>query len=173
MFFRRYIAEHRSRHASRSLPRRWPTCDVVVAGCDICNKRAEHVERCAVAQFHFFFYLLLDLVHRHMAGAFDHHLHVGFPSLAASARRASSTLQTAPRRTHRQHEPGPQAIAERVAHVVLRHDLRDAVKVLIQEVLLVMRGHPLRQDGAAAAHNAGDALCNHRHVLDQHARHGS
>ena len=30
-------------------------------------------------------------------------------------------------------------------------------------------GHPLRHDRAAAADDAGDALGNHRKVLDQHA----
>ena len=64
---------------------------------------------------------------------------------------------------------GAEAVAEREADVVLRHDFHDAVEVLVEEVLLVVVGHPLREDGAAAAHDAGDALRDHGHVLDEHA----
>ena len=33
----------------------------------------------------------------------------------------------------------------------------------------MVRGHPLREDGAAAADDAGDALGDQRHILDEHA----
>ena len=39
----------------------------------------ERVERRFVAELDFFFDLLLDLVHRDVAGAFDHDLHVVLP----------------------------------------------------------------------------------------------
>ena len=39
----------------------------------------KRVERRLVAPLVFFFYLLLDLVHRNVAGAFDHDLHVVLP----------------------------------------------------------------------------------------------
>ena len=63
----------------------------------------------------------------------------------------------------------PQSIAQREAHVVLRHHLHDAVEVLVEEVLPVVVGHPLRQDGAAPADDSGDAAGHHGHILDQHA----
>ena len=56
--------------------------DVVVAGSDVRDERAEDVERRAVAELDFLVDLLLDLVHRHVAGAFDHDLHVVLPGLA-------------------------------------------------------------------------------------------
>ena len=45
----------------------------------------------------------------------------------------------------------------------------DVVEALVEEVLLVVVRHPLRQDRAAAADDAGDALGDQRQVLDQHA----
>ena len=55
--------------------------DVVVARRDVRYQRPQRVERRAVAEFHFLVDLLLDLVERHMAGAFDHDLHVVLPGL--------------------------------------------------------------------------------------------
>ena len=52
---------------------------------------------------------------------------------------------------------------------MLLEDLHDVFEALVQEVLFVMERHPLRQDCATSAHNACDALGNHRQVLDQHA----
>ena len=55
--------------------------DVVVAGRDVGHQRAERVERRLVAQLEFLLDLHLDLVHRDVAGAFDHHLDVVLPGL--------------------------------------------------------------------------------------------
>ena len=43
------------------------------------------------------------------------------------------------------------------------------VKTVVEEILLVMVRHPLRQDCAAAAHDSCNALRNQRQVLDEHA----
>ena len=53
--------------------------DVVVAGGDIGDERAERIKRSFVAQLVFFFHLQLDLVHRDVPRTFDHRLHVVFP----------------------------------------------------------------------------------------------
>ena len=53
--------------------------DVVVAGRDVGGERSERVERRFAAHLKLLGHILLDLVHRHMAGAFDHHLNIGFP----------------------------------------------------------------------------------------------
>ena len=55
--------------------------DVVVAGSDVGDERPERVERRLVAELLFLLHLLFDLVHRNVAGAFDHHLNVVFPGL--------------------------------------------------------------------------------------------
>src|SRR5690606_11210715 len=48
--------------------------DVVIAGRDVGGQRAEGVEGRLVAVLQLLVHVLLDLVHRHMAGALDHHL---------------------------------------------------------------------------------------------------
>jgi hypothetical protein len=40
----------------------------------------------------------------------------------------------------------------------------------VQEVLLVMMRHPLREDRSAARDDSGDTLGHQRNVFDQHAR---
>ena len=130
--------------------------DVVVAGSDVDHQRAERVERSAVAQLDFLLDLLLDLVERHVAGAFDHHLHIALPGFR---RQLAQRLQFGELRfvAGVGDAAGTQAVAERVADVVLGENLGDVVEVLVEEVLLVVMGHPLRQDRAAAADDAGDA----------------
>ena len=53
--------------------------DVVVAGGDVGDQRAECVERRLEAGFKLFVHVLFDQLQRHVARAFDHHLHVVFP----------------------------------------------------------------------------------------------
>ena len=127
----------------------------------------ECVEGRAEAIFHFLVHLLLDLVQRHMAGTFDHDLHVILPrprsqltqGLQFGELRRIAGICDATR---------TQSIAEREAHIVLRHHLHDAIEILVQKVLLVVVGHPLRQDGATPADDAGDAAGHHGHILDEH-----
>ena len=159
VLFRRDVAEHR-----RAVPadhgRADGGGDVVVAGGDVGDERAEDVEGRAVAELDFLVDLLLDLVHGDVAGAFDHDLHVVLPGLAGEL---AEGLQFGELRfvAGVGDAAGAEAVAEREADVVLRHDLDDAVEVLVEEVLLVVRGHPLREDRAAAADDAGDALGDH------------
>gem|GEM_PF-4700207 len=49
--------------------------DVIVAGEDVGDERAEDVERRAVAKASLEFHVVFDLIERHVARAFDHHLH--------------------------------------------------------------------------------------------------
>ena len=53
--------------------------DVVVAGRDIGRQRAQRVERRLVAELELPVHVLFDQVHRHVAGTFDHGLHVVLP----------------------------------------------------------------------------------------------
>ena len=53
--------------------------DVVVAGRDVDDQRAQGVKGRLVAELHFFFHLQLDLIHGDVAGTFDHDLHVVLP----------------------------------------------------------------------------------------------
>ena len=65
--------------------------------------------------------------------------------------------------------PGTQSIPKGKAHIVLRENLADIVKTFVEKVLLVMVSHPLGKNRTPAAHDACDALGNHRKILNQHA----
>ncbi|MCY1525003.1 hypothetical protein D9M68_599660 [compost metagenome] len=99
----------------------------------------------------------LDHVHRHVARAFDHGLHIVLPGdLREFAQRAQLgelglvvRIGTA---------AGAQAVAEREAHVVGLHDVADVLEVRVEEALLVVRDAPLGHDRAAARHDARHAV---------------
>jgi hypothetical protein len=59
---------------------------------------------------------------------------------------------------------GTQAVADREADVVGRHDVADLVPMRVEEVLLVMREAPLGHDRAAARDDAGHAPGGQRDV---------
>ena len=168
MLLRRHVAQH-----ARAMPADQRSAnrarDVVVAGGNVRDQRAKGIKRRPETVLHFLVHLLLDLVQRHMPRSFDHHLHVALPRLR---RQLAQRLQLTELRIVRSigDRPWPEPVAQREAHVVLRHRLHDAIEVLVQEILPVVVRHPLRQDRAAAAHNPRDALRHHRHILDQHAR---
>ena len=52
--------------------------NMVVAGRDVAGQRPEHIEGRAAAYAFFKFHVGFDLIERHMARAFDHHLHAEF-----------------------------------------------------------------------------------------------
>src|SRR5207249_11701811 len=54
--------------------------DMVIPRSDVGDQRAEGIERGLIAKLALFIYLLFNLIHWHVAGAFDHHLHIVFPS---------------------------------------------------------------------------------------------
>ena len=141
---------------------------MVVARSDVDDERAKGVERRAVAELDFLIDLLLDLVERHVAGAFDHDLNVVLPGFVGefAERLEFGELRLV---AGVGDAAGAKAVAERIGDVVLLQDLGDVVEALVEEVLFVVVGHPLRQDGAAAADDAGDALGDHRQVLDEDA----
>ena len=136
------------------------------------TERPERVERRFAAGRELLVHVLLDLVHRHVAGAFDHHLHVLRPgALGQLAQRVElGELRLVVGVGDR---AGAQAVAERIGDVVGLHDLGDLVEPLVEEALLVMREAPFRHDRAAAADDAGDALGGHRDVGAGARRRGS
>ncbi len=88
-----------------------------------------------------------------MAGAFDHHLHVVLPGFF---RQLAQSLQFGELGfvAGIGDAAGTQAVAQRKADVILLENLADVVEAFVEEILLVVVRHPLRQDGAAAAHDA-------------------
>ena len=79
---------------------------------------------------------------------------VSSPSTFSSANWASS-LASAMR-------AGPQAVAQAPGHVVLAHDVAQVVEVRVERVLLAVGHHPLGDQRAAAADDAGDAAHRQR-----------
>jgi len=142
--------------------------DVVVAGSDVCDERAERVERSFVAKLVFLFHLQLDLVERDVAGAFDHRLHVVFPGFFGEftedfefgeLRFVTGVGETT----------GAETITEREADVVLLKNFADGVEILVEEILLFVSAHPLRKKCAAAADDSGDAVADEREKFAEDA----
>ena len=52
---------------------------MIVARSDIRRQRPKRIERRFLAHFELLLHVLFDQMHRHMAGTFDHHLHIMFP----------------------------------------------------------------------------------------------
>ena len=167
MFFRRDVAQHRRAiHSDHRGANR--AGDVVVAGSDIGDERAERVKRRFVAQLHFLFHLHFDLVHRNVAGAFDHYLHVVLPGFLGEFAKHSQfrELRFVAGVGNR---AGTQAIAERKTDVVLFHNFADVVKAFVEKIFFFVMIHPLRHDAAAAADDSGDAFAHERNEFAQNA----
>ncbi len=167
VFLGRDVAEHRraepADHGRTDRGR-----DVVVAGRDVGGQRAEGVERRFAAHGQLLVHVFLDQVHRHVAGALDHGLHVVLPGdlgqLAQGFELAELRGVVGVGDAAR-----AQAVAQREADVVGLHDLADVFEVRVEEVFLVVGQAPLGHDRATAADDAGDALGGQRHVAQQHA----
>ena len=88
-------------------------------------------------------------MHRDVAGAFVHDLHVVLPR---DARELALRLELGELRlvVRVGNRAGTQAVAERERDVVRAHDLADLAEVRVGEVLLMMREAPFRHDRAAA-----------------------
>ena len=134
----------------------WPGAMSVTSG-------PERVERRLAAERKLLLDVHLDLVQRHVAGAFDHHLAALRPG---DFREFAQRLKLGELRAvvGVGDGAGPQAVAERERHIVAAHDVANLVEALIEEALAVMGEAPLRHDGAAAADDAGDALRRQRHI---------
>src|SRR5207253_1776773 len=127
--------------------------NMVISGSYIGHQRPQRVKRRFVTHLLFFIYLLFDLVDWDVPRTFDHCLHVVFPGFL---RKLAQSLQF--RKLGFVAGIGDasrtQTVAQRKADIVLRKNFADVIESLIQKILFVMMGHPLRQNGAAAAYNS-------------------
>src|SRR5450830_1787726 len=141
--------------------------DVVVARCNVGSQRAEGVERRLVAAFQLLVHVLLDQLHRHVARAFDHGLHVVLPG---NFGQLAEGFQLAELRSvvGVGNRPRAQAVAKGEADVIGLHDFADFVEMRVGEVLFVVRQAPLGHDRTAARHDAGDAFGGQRYVTQQY-----
>ena len=118
MLLRRHVAKHRRaepadhRRADRAR-------DVVVGRRDVGDQRAQRIERRLAANRELLLHVGLDLVHRHVAGPFDHHLAAMPPG---DLRQLAQRLQLGELGAvvGVRDRPGAQPVAERERHVVVR-----------------------------------------------------
>ncbi len=142
--------------------------DVVVGGGDVRGQRAERVERRLLADLLLEVDVLLDLVHRDVARALDHRLHVvPLGDRVQLAQRLQ--LRELGRVVGVRDGAGAQAVTQRVRDVVRREDVAELLEVRVEEVLLVVRQTPRGHDRTTARDDAGLAAGGQRHVGQQHA----
>src|SRR4029077_6484472 len=105
----------------------------------------------------FFFYLQLDLVEGDVAGAFDHRLHVIFPGFFGEL---TEDFQFGELRfvTGVGEAAGAESVTERKTDVMLLENFADGVEILVEEVLLLVGAHPLREESTASADDSGNAV---------------
>src|SRR6266849_3915503 len=155
----RHVAQHR-----RTVPtdhrRSDRAGDVIVTGRDVGRERSQRVERSFLAVLELQVHVLADELHGYMSRSLDHHLAVMFPgNISQLAERLEfRDLCLVVRIVDR---TGTQAVAERVRHVVRRHDLADVFEMRIEKTLLVVRQAPLRHDRTAARNDSRHAFCRH------------
>ncbi len=142
--------------------------DVVVARRDVGGERPQRVERRLVAVLELEVHVLLDELHRDVAGTFDHHLHVVLPrdpgKLAQRLQFRDLRLVVGVVNRARS-----QPVAERERYVVGLENLADVLEARVEEALLVMREAPLRHDRAAARDDARHAFGGQGNVGEPHA----
>ena len=175
MLLGRHVAEHR-----RARPRDHGAADggrdVVVARTDVAHERPERVEGRVIAPLALIELVELDAGHRNVAGPLDHHLHVASTRPAVELperpefgelRRIVAVVEAA----------RAQAVAERERQVVVRRNVEDLVKVLVEEVLPAEGLHPPGHHAASSGDDARQAAARKldvgqeepsvdRHVVD-------
>ncbi|CEG08972.1 hypothetical protein BN961_02393 [Afipia felis] len=141
---------------------------MIVTRCDVGGQRPKRVERRFAALLELLVHVDLDLVQRHVAGAFDHDLTALLPR---DLRELAERLEFGELRAvvGVGDRARTQAVAERERYVVLAHQVADFLEVSVEEALLVVRKTPLRHDRAAARHDAGDAVGGEVDVGQAHA----
>src|SRR6266567_9434516 len=136
VFFRSNVAKH-----GRTMPsdhrRTDSRRDVIVSRSNVGNERPEGIEGRFVAKLAFFIHLLLDLVHRNMAWAFDHDLHVILPGLLG---KLTQSFQLGELRfiAGVGNTAGTEPVAERKGYVMLCEYPANILETFVQEILFVM-----------------------------------
>ena len=141
---------------------------MVITGRDIGRQRAERIERRLAAFTQLLVHVHFDLVHRHMARPFDHHLtafgmrNLGQLTEGFQLRKLRGVIRVGNRAR-------AEAIAEREADIIHPHDVANLFKMFVQERFLVVRQHPLRHDRPTARHNPAHAVSGEVDVSKAHA----
>ena len=143
--------------------------DVVVAGKDIRHQRPQHIKRRAMAERALQLHVVFDLIERHVAGPFDHHLHAFAPgTLGEFAERDQlGELRLDPWR-----RPVRRGAARRRCEKVTSYSRmmsQMSSHIVYIRFCLLCDEHPLGQQRSAAADDADQALADERQMFAQHA----
>ena len=143
---RRYVAEEVGARRSCYRPADGAG-DMVVAGGDVGDERAEHIEGGAVAEPLLEKDVRLDLVDGHVAGTFDHYLHPGVHSALGQLAEDDQFMDLGAVGGVGK-AAGAETVPQRQYHVVFAGNLQQFVEMLEEGVFLVVVAHPL--DGERA-----------------------
>mmetsp|Transcript_3260 Transcript_3260/g.7596 ORF Transcript_3260/g.7596 Transcript_3260/m.7596 type:complete len:406 (+) Transcript_3260:323-1540(+) len=166
VFLRSDVAQHCRPHGT-NVGRTDSGGDVVVARSDVCSQGAQRVERRLVAPLQLLLHVLRNLVQRHVAWPFVHHLdafgprplgqlalHLQFAELGLVVGILDAT--------------GTKAITDAQRHVVFLADVQNVIPVLVGKVFLMLGDAKLRMDRAPTADDAREALRRQRHESQQY-----
>ena len=126
--------------------------NMIVARSDIRHQGAQHIEGRAHAEGFLHFHVGGNLIQRHMAGAFHHHLHVVIPGPFGQLAQPHQLLNLADIGGIRQ-TAGPAGVSQGNSHIVLLADIQNFVKVFIERILLAGHTHPGKHQASAPADN--------------------
>ena len=115
--------------------------DVVVPRSNVGDEGTQHIEGSAHADGLLDLHVGGDLVHRHMAGAFHHDLHVLLPGALGQLTQPDQLLDLADIGGIGQ-AAGTAGVAQRDGHVVFPADVENLVIVLVEGILLTGHAHP-------------------------------
>ena len=122
--------------------------DVVIAGGDVGDQGAQHIEGGSHADGLLHLHVGGDLVHGHMAGPLHHHLHVLLPGPFGQLAQADQFLDLTYIGGVSQ-AAGAAGVAQGDGHIVLPADIQDLVVELIEGILLPGHAHPCEHKGTA------------------------
>ena len=131
--------------------------DVIVSGGDIRHQRPKDIERRSVAEALFHLHIGRNLIHRHMARSFHHHLHVLFPGTLGQVAEFNQ-LPDLPGIRRIVQATRTQGVSQADGHVILSEDVHYLIIILIEGVLIAGHLHPSKQQGAPAGYNVHFAL---------------
>ena len=141
---------------------------MIIARCNVGGEWPKRIEGRLAAFLQLFVHIHLDLVHRHMARAFNHHLTAAcmgdLGQLAQSLQLGKLSRIIGIRNGAR-----TQAVAKTERDIIGPHNVANVGKMGIEEALFMMRQAPFRHDRPAARDNAGDALRGQVDIGQTHA----
>ena len=131
--------------------------DVVIAGGNICYQGPQYIKRCAVAECFLNFHICGNLIHGHVAGAFNHYLHILRPCALCQLPKGNQLLNLCRIGCIRK-TAGAAGIPKAHGDIIFPTDIQNFIVMLIKRVFVACHFHPCKHDGAAAGNNIHQTL---------------